>query len=87
VVLVKPPEVDFLGPAAPLLTVEDARALLERIRHAAQERDDELAHCLRDELWLGVLQQVTAERPAKRLRALARIALETETIAFGRWYA
>ena len=70
------------GPAA-IETPEDVQAWLAAIRN--EITDDEAAHSDEDEMRRLVLEAIAAGHP--RAAELARLALDSENLDFGRWCA
>ena len=67
-----------------MLTCADVAERVQAIA-ALAEYDDEEAHKQEDALYHDVLRAITTGHPDPD--ALARAALETEKLSFGRWYA
>jgi hypothetical protein len=66
-------------------TVEDVERQVARIEHA--RGDDEVAHCLEDELHQDVLRAIAIGDHEDEPSALAEAALKTKAIDFSRWCA
>lgn len=64
------------------MKVEDVMFQVDQIKEVAVT-DDEKAHGLEDSLWESVL--VSIAHGAKNAQGLARAALKTRLIKFGRW--
>lgn len=68
------------------MNIRDVTERLERIRKTADKRaGDAEAHGQEDQLYLELLQSIaegTCDDPSK----CAKVALETQEIAFSRWY-
>jgi len=65
------------------MTIDDVKLAIEEIRRHSEGpgRDPERAHSLEDELWFGVLTELSEHH------AIAREALKTKDISFSRWCA
>lgn len=66
-----------------MITVDEVRTRVADIRKMAG--DDEMAHDAEDRLYIAVLEAVAAGADASA--EMAKIALESQKIKFGRWTA
>lgn len=66
------------------MTLTEARARVEAIRDFAETGDDEAAHAREDALHVDVLAWI-ALNGDEASRELAKVALRTHDIVFGRW--
>jgi hypothetical protein len=64
------------------MNVKEIRARVETIREAAWG-DEEEAHFLEDDLWESVLHHIALD--GRNASTLAKEALKTKDIEFGRW--
>ena len=68
-----------------MMTVDEVRAALAKIRAQAEYGDNEAAHGTQDELFTDVLTAI--KEGAEKPQALAGAALEVMDLDFDRWYA
>lgn len=76
-----------IDPADVAMSLCEAREMLERVRKAARDGDDEQAHALEDELRERALRDIAHRADERHASELAHIALESSKLAFNRWCA
>lgn len=70
------------------MTKQQVENMLEEIRKISKDEDNELAHCMEDQLWDFVLTAIsTGIFDGHDCAELARTAILSKSIKFTRWYA